>query len=409
MKQLLFILLIGTASCSRQEQNNQKFTSEQVASLELDSTQLITINTNSIATIDLNPFLKISTLDLGALIENIRFIPLETTEESLIAEINNILVTGSNIYIMDTYLGGSVLIFDKAGKFINRIRRGQGPAEILNLKDIDFDKKNQELVVYHYKILSFYTPEGEYKRRERIPFNAFNFSITPDGYLFLAQNGADNTHLGYSENYQLLMTDENFKLKSVGIPYIYSKELRYGIQDYTQATDKNINFTLSFNDTVYQYMNSKEIKAKYRLDFSSKSFPENLLKKLASMDFFQSAKDNDYYYFMGDYVENDSHDFFQLENRHIKMATSIFRDKKSGNILASTSLSYFQTAPVIRTPKTSEDSLFISYFQPHNIEEFKLFLAGCDWKMLTSEDKIKLEQLQEDDNPVLMFYKLKSF
>jgi hypothetical protein len=407
MKQLLFILLIGAVSCSRQEQNNQKFTSEQVASLELDSTQLITINTDSIATIDLNPFLKISTLDLGALIESIRFIPLETTEESLISEINNILVTDSNIYIMDTYLGGSVLIFDNAGKFIKRIQRGQGPAEILNLKDIDFDKKNQELVVYHYKILSFYTPEGEYKRRERIPFNAFNFSVTPDGYLFRAENGVDNRHLGYSENYQLLMTDKNFKLKSVGIPYIYSKELDYGILDYTQTTDKNINFTLSFNNTVYQYVNDKEIKAKYRLDFSRKSFPENLLKKLSTIDFFQSAKDNDYYYFMGDYVENDTHDFFQLENRYIKMAMSIFRDKKSGNTLAGTTLSYFQIAPIIEIPKTSEDSLFISYFQPHDIDKFKSILPDC--KMVTLEDKIKLEQLQEDDNPVLMFYKLKSF
>jgi hypothetical protein len=407
MKQLLFILFIGIASCSRQEQNNQKFTSDQIASLELDSTQLITTNTASIATIDLNPFLKIGTLDWDTLIESIYYIPLETTEESLIAEINNILVTDSNIYVMDTYLGGSVLIFDKAGKFINRITKGQGPAEILNLKDIDFDKKNQELVVYHYKILSFYTPKGEYKRRERIPFNAFNFSITPDGYLFRAENGVDNTHLGYSETYQLLTTDENFKLESVGIPYIYSKELRYGRQDYIQTTDKNINFTVNFNDTVYQYVNNKEIKAKYRLDYGSKSFPESLLKKLSSKDFFQTAKNNDYYYFMGDYIESDNHDVFQLENRYIKMGTLIFRDKKSGHILAGTTLNYFQIAPVIKIPKASKDSLFISWFQPHDMDKFKSFLPES--KMVTPEDKIKLEQLREDDNPVLMFYKLKSF
>lgn len=375
--------------------------------MELDSTQRITINTASIETIDLNPFLKIGTLDLGGLIESIRFVPLETRESSLIAEINHLLVTDSNIYIADRYRGGSVLIFDRAGKFIKRIEKGQGPAELLNLKDIDFDKKNRELVVYHWKILSFYTPEGEYKRRERIPFNAFNFSITPEGYLFRAENGVDNTHLGYSENYELLMTDKNFKLKSVGIPYLYSKELYYGRQDYIQATDQSINFAFNFNDTVYQYVNNKEIKAKYRLDFSSKRFPENLLKRLSTTDFFQSAKSNDCYYFMGDYIENDNHEFFQLENEYIKRGTSIFRDKKSGNILVGTTLNYFQIAPVIKTPKASKDSLFISYFQPQDIDKFKSLLPEC--RMLTPEDKIKLEQLKEDDNPVLIFYKLKSF
>jgi hypothetical protein len=407
MRQLLFILLIGIASCSKQEPKNQKFTPEQVASMKLDSTQRVTINTASVETIDLNPFLKINTLNFGELIESICYIPLETTESSLVSEIIHLLVTDSNIYIADRYRGGSVLIFERDGKFINRIEKGQGPAEILNLKDIDFDEKNQELVIYHYKVLSFYTPKGEYKRRERIPFNAFNFSITPDGYLFRAENGVDNTHLGYPENYQLLMTDKNFQLKSVGIPYIYSKELRYGRQDYIQSTDKSIHFTVNFNDTVYQYVNSKEITAKYRLDFSNKSFPKNLLKELSTERFFQSAKDNDYYYFTGDYIANDTHDFFGLENDRIKMQTAIFRDKKSGTILAGTSLNFFQTAPALRTPKASQDSLFISYFQPQDVDKLKSLFP--DFKMLTPDDKLKLEQLQEDDNPVLMFYKLKSF
>jgi hypothetical protein len=410
MKQLLFILLILpvlTASCSKQKRNNRKFTPEQVASLELDSTQLLTVNTDSIVTIDLNPFLKISTLDLCAVIESVSYIPLETTDESLVSEVECILVTDTHIYIRDTYMGGSVLIFSREGKFINHIKRGQGPAEILNLKDIAFDKENQELVVYHYKMLSFYTPDGEYKRRERIPFNAFSFSITPDGYLFRAVNGVDNSHMGYSETFQVLMTDKTFKLISVGIPYIYSKDLSYGIRDYTHAAGENINFTVDFNDTVYQYVNNKKVKAKYCLDFSSKRFPENLLKEFSTDDFFRLSKEKNYYYFEGTYVENSSHEYFQLSNRHTRIETLIFRDKKSGNVLAGTTLSYFQIAPVIELPIASKDSLFIGCFQPHDIDTFKSLLA--DSKMVSAGDRIKLKQLREDDNPVLVIFKLKNF
>jgi hypothetical protein len=402
----LIVLLI---SCSKQtSEERQKFSAEQIASLNLDSTKIIQIQTDSIVHINLNPFLKKNDINFADMIKSITFTPLETRDESLVSEIENILVTNSNIYIQDSYLGGSVLIFDKKGKYLKRIERGQGPEEILDLKSIAFDKDRNELIVYHYKILSFFTPDGQFKRRERIPLNARYATLIPDGYLFTAPYGMDNRHFGDSNENQILITNKNFMLRSAGFPYLYSKDNNYENNHYISLYDKYINFTFKFTDTVYQYINDNTVKAKYAIDISDKEIPVRIKKELSTEDFFREVRQNNYYFFMGEYIENSRHDFFILENWHIKNLTFIFRDKKSGNIKGGTVLKNSPAVfPVIRTPIASKDSYFISYFIPEYTDELKKLLPQS--LMLSEEDKIKIRNLQEEDNPVLMFYELKPF
>jgi hypothetical protein len=403
---VLFALFI---SCSKQaSEKTQKFSSEQIASLNLDSTKAIQLQIDSILHIDLNPFLEEANIDFADMIKSIAFTPLETNDESLISEITDILVTDSNIYVHDSYQGGSVLIFDKEGRYLKRIEKGQGPEEILNLKNIVFDNDKKELIVYHYKILSFFTPDGQFKRRERIPFNARSVATIPDGYIFKVSNGTDNRHLGVLNENQILITDKNFMLRSTGFPYLYSKDNNYENERYINIYDKYINFTFKLTDTVYQYINDKTVKAKYAIDIHDKEIPVRIKKELSAEDFFTEIRQNNYYFFMGEYIENSKHDFLILENWHVRNYIFIFRDKGSGNIKAGTVLKNSPAVfPVIREPVASKDSYFISYFIPEHIDELKKLLPQS--LMLSEEDKIKIENLQEEDNPVLIFYKLKSF
>jgi hypothetical protein len=60
-------------------------------------------------------------------------IPLETTDDCLIAEIDKIEIKNNRIYIMDE-LAQSIYIFDMNGNYVDKIyRRGQGPGEYTNL------------------------------------------------------------------------------------------------------------------------------------------------------------------------------------------------------------------------------------------------------------------------------------
>ena len=129
---LILILFFLFLACVNQRNKTSHYTEDQIASLSLDSTTLLKVETKSLLTVDLNPFLKKQEYDLGSLIDEVKLIPLETTDESLVSSIYKIIVTGSNIYIYDKFKGGGIIIFDKGGKFVKRIPYGQGPGEIMN-------------------------------------------------------------------------------------------------------------------------------------------------------------------------------------------------------------------------------------------------------------------------------------
>jgi hypothetical protein len=399
---LLFLLL---ASCSKKNDKIIKFTPSEIASLALDSTRSIQVEEDAAITVDLNPFLKEREYNLGEMIKTIEVLPLESTDQSILSTINNIVVTDSNIYIQDEYQGGGVVIFDKKGSFVKRIERGQGPGEIISLKHIAFDTVNNELIVYTNRLFSFFTPDGQFKRRDRIPLNAYSFAILPDGYLFRSMNGLNNNHINPDIEYLILITDKSYKLRSVGFPYFYAKDNNYeGGTRYINLNGNAINVTFKFTNSVYQYIDDFNMQLKYTLDISRKGIPERLLQD--NFDRLMSElENNDYTFYMGGYVENKAHDFFRLINLHTRLYTFIYRDKQTGNCMGGINKLVDMALYIpLNEPVSTYGKYFVSYYLPDG--ENTRFLTS---KIFPRDVVEKLKSLSEDDNPVLVFYELKDF
>lgn len=400
---VVFILLL--LSCSKKAKDEAKFTDAEIALLMLDSTQMVYVRTDSIKKVELNDFLKRRVFNFGEILNNISIIPLETTDKSLISNIEDILVTDSNIYISDSYQGGSVPIFDDRGNFIKRLNRGQGPDEILGLKNFAFDKKKNELIVFHSHFFSYFTPNGEFKRRVKIPLNAYSFAVTPSGYLFYSINGMDNRHLNLSAEYQLLITDKSFKLKSVGLSYRLSENINLeGSTHYLALNNNIINFTSKFNDTIYQYIDDNTIQAKEILNISDHEIPTQLLRE-NSENLISNLHHNNYFFFLGEYADNNTHEYFRISNFYNKTYTHVFRDKVTGICFGGTDISVDRSLfPPLGLPISSRGSSFISYFLPG--DEYMKLLTN---KRIPKKMVEKLKKLTEDNNPVLIFYDLKPF
>ena len=74
-------------------------------------------------------------------VENIEYIPLETTDNSLLGSVNKVLFRNNCFYVMDKMSGG-VYVFDRRGKFLSSIvKPGEGPEEYIELMDMDVDKE----------------------------------------------------------------------------------------------------------------------------------------------------------------------------------------------------------------------------------------------------------------------------
>jgi hypothetical protein len=404
-KILLFIYLLCVfTGCNHNKKQTTRYSEEQINSLELDSTAILTTELDSLTVIDLNPFLKNQSFDFGSLVKTVKLIPLETTDESLLDEISKILVTDSNIYIKDDLKGGGIVIFDREGKFIKRISNGQGPGELLRLYDIAFDAANNELVAYQHSFLLFFTPSGEYIRQERLPFGFYNFTVIPGGYLFKALDRQGNEHLGALEKYTLFVTDKSFKLKSVGIYFLPLGSVLGGL-NYIYQNNNAIKITQEYTDTVYQYVSeTNRLMARYVLSYNKK-IPERYLHG-SFEEFENAARQNDCVFYIGEYAETETHHVFNFQSWYLNLQIVVFRDKRSGNMQGGTISNFIigETPPITGCPESSSGNYFIKYYYP-SINDTILSYSS----IISEEDKAKIKNLTEDDNPVLVFYELNNF
>lgn len=407
MKYIVLLVIISCCclSCTTHNKKDAHFTDEQIALLNLDSTSILMTGIDSVKTINLNPYLKQQDFLLDAIVDKVKLLPLETTSESLIADIKKILIKTSYIYVIDYYKGGSVLIFNKEGKFVRRILQGPAPHEINNPNDITFDEDKQELIVYNKYFLSYFTPEGEFVRRERVPLRADEITIIPKGYLFKAYNGQGNQHLGLSQEYLFFVTDRSLELKSVGLPYLLSTDASYGnSMGYLHEGGQTVTVTAEYTDTIYQYnCTTNMLEAKYALDISDKEIPKKSMGKTWN-ELKNMLLHNDYFLYNGAYLETQKHDLFYIENWYIKLNAIVFRDKASGNMRGGTRMLYnTDIIPPINLPITSFSDYFVSCYLPQNKWDIS------DNPNFSNEDRQKISNLKEDDNPVLVFFSLKKF
>ncbi|WP_147679230.1 6-bladed beta-propeller [Algibacter pacificus] len=400
---LIVSIVTIITSCQSGDKKQSLFTKDQIDKLNLKSAKLLNIETDSLTKVNLNPFLKKESFKFDSLISEIKFIPLETSEKSLLDDIMKVIVTDSCIYIYDDYKAGGVVIFNKKGKFIKRIDNGKGPGELFRLYDIDFDNTNDQLIAYQHPYLTFYTSLGKFTKQKKLPLGAYNFLTIPKGYIFKTLDNQGNNHLGDLQNYTLLITDKNFKLKSVGMPKP-ENNLNYGGYNYLY-NNISLSITERFSDTIYNYEKSlNKLKANYVLDYNTKKLPEQFTKN-GFKKFEKAIKNNDYYFYLGEYLETNSCQTFFLENWYKGVKTAIYRDKSSGKLLGGTNFLFSPNEiPSIGFPRWTSGEYFVSLYFPN---EKDLFISKST--LISDEDKLKLKNLTGNSNPVLVLFKLNSF
>ena len=367
----------------------------------LNSTEIKPISTKELQSIDLNPFLGKKDFELTQHIKELKLIKLETTDNSLVDNIYKIIITDSMIYIFDSYKGGGLVLFNSNGEFIKRIPHGGGPGELSHLYDVSYDSYSKELITYQHPHLTFYSSKGEFLRQQRVPLGFYNFLPLPDGYILKTLDSYENEHLGNISQYTVYLTDKNFKIKSAHLSNI-PINANYGGYSYLYSNSDNIQITSKFNDTIYHYT-PDGLSAAYVINYKSKKLPENALN-LKYKAFYSFLKSNDYYYFLGEYLETPECNVFYLRNDYRGFQTVIFRNKKDEKMFGGTKANFdVSEIPAIAFPKATFKDYLVSIHYP-NIEQDR-FLKNSH--LLTQEDKNIICNLKEDDNPIIILYKLK--
>jgi len=121
-------------------------------------------------------------------IGDIKYIPLETNQESLLGHVAKIMFRLNKFYIYDDVSHG-IYVFDQNGKFLLRISKlGKGPGEYVQLTDFDVDDFGNIYIwdVMTRKLIQ-YSPNGEIINKFYFKQKVFlHFSVISQSKLLLS-------------------------------------------------------------------------------------------------------------------------------------------------------------------------------------------------------------------------------
>jgi hypothetical protein len=351
--------------------------------------------------------------DILPLIDTFRFVKLELTDESLIGDIDKLDVFEDRIYIMDMQTS-SLFVFDINGKYLFKIDDiGQGPQEYIQLDFFDIDRKKRQLVLTDlmgYRILR-YDMDGNFISKHEIPFRV-EWTAPVDGGYSMYANYRDNSDK-FNKEYNLFIMDSTMNIKKNYFPYNSSvfnnPRMKFSPTGIFYYYNDSCRFLSTHYSTLYD-IDINGLRAKYRFDFGEHTFdPDILSGKREKIDLYLNDQS---YYMLSFLTENDSLLNFAYTLSSFPIFFYGYFSKNSGNIIYSAGFTIGESEYFRGHPLAAYDSWFISELRVGEMLEWKEDVKKKGLKTDSKwikEKKIALENITEDDNPVLILYKLKPF
>ncbi len=351
----------------------------------------------------------------------INYVPLETTNNSMISNSSSVFIGDNRIAIMDTGTNSQRVfyIFDKSGKFINKIARPtEGIEKILGVNDVIVDNDILEIVDrIQGKILYFDILSNKLKKTVDIPKGIEYFAKFSNGDYAL------------SSGYRTIDSTGNalFVLNSENLDEVRVLDLK--IPEYLENYGVQLSpfSPLSFNDCYLHYHFFSEAIYRISNQMVSLSYQINMGSLLPSEDYLASTKGNPQERFR--LLNNPEYSSgFRLMNESQKSLLAVFPYRKRNYYLIynkstrKTNIYYFDRKigndidygimPTLPRSMTKDNEL-VFIMNPYVLKDFLY-----DRKQNLSQERFNViynsnnaffniaETLMNTDNPVVIFAKI---
>lgn len=367
--------------------------------------------------VDLSEILNTKELvRLSKIAEDINYIPLETNPDSYLGIINKIIVTKSGIFISDSR---RLLKFSLDGDFIGIIGGiGRGPGEYTSVADFGIDEKNSIIYIsdpnkhgiLKYDENGYYLDEIFHSFRgsqfvlinsDRIGIYTTEFSMKVDSIISC-----------------LIITDLEFN----PINYFPSYHQQSGVWSIGQAPlyihkDK-LYYKENFNDTLYYYTESHleayavlklgDSQLPYKLSISNSPGIDELIKAMEKVeDKLRVHK----------IMESERFIFIQLlygARGNLENALQAYYDKKNDCAKILDGKGFISDTSQVFTfwPKfIYDDSIYVDFISAYDfkssLHEIEIQEQSNPNSKISDDLIILKDQINESDNPIILFAKMK--
>lgn len=336
-------------------------------------------------------------------VSQLNLICLETTDSSIISDIEEVVSSSEFIYIRDSYNGGGVAIFDVDGKFIKRLPNGPAPSEIGRAGSIFFDNISNLLYVYdraNDKIMKF-SSDGVFLSYHYS--NEFPLGIAARGdRLFFAERSTRNNEFFFD----IVVADTAANiLERWSLGKLFLK--REGLNRFFHTFFDGITVNIPWNYTILKFADgiwTKDI-------IVDNNWGLNMTDCNNSFE-LQSMMDESQMVFKGVGFYSNGWWLYRFYGK--RFARIMLLNTKTGEKwFADPFLHSLFNLITIYGVQDTEENNFIGVIDPAYMTSLTPDSDFC-WdgsnpnNLLSSEDIDKLKSIQPDDNPVIVTFKLKS-
>lgn len=322
------------------------------------------------------------------------FIKLETKDECLLEKVVKVVFSDDYIYLLSSY-GGNIYKYSNNGKYISKLRQGNGPGELTFATDFYVDEPHNKLYVLDvYRVIKEYDLSGTFLNEHKLDSSCFLFTRVNDAFLLFDSN------LSKKNNFHLRLFNNNSKDKSFCKKNEYLKQIAFMPSNvFSMCGDSKYLFSHMLSDTIYHFeIDEEKLYPAYFIDFGKRSI--NSIDKQISdareydmicktgnyiSGIYSVSYINDKLFFSFMYEMNNLYAFYSSKEKEVFLYNQLYKGLPN-------------TANCVGR---NENSVIYSY----TVSELKDFF---DLNPPIDQEMVKLQKSCEnpDENPILVRFSL---
>ena len=340
--------------------------------------------------------------------DSFNILPLETSKEILIGDIDKILFADDLIFLLDKRITKTVFAFGKDGKFKFKISsEGFGPGELYSPTNITLNYDKEELIVVDGRQgkFMFYGFDGKFiKEIKKVELSSPYDINYIDGRIYIVDGFTDNWHerlkvtdedLNITENIDVFLPEDYKLINGKKSTYLYELSGRKGIL-YKEALNN-------------RFIEIREGKGQKNLifSFSGEQFKVVSGKTYEALDFYQNFRKADNYA-IGDHMINAENFSLLSINKGEEMKLALW-DRHSDSVIQISQFTNDMDGilPAITGIPPSNVSADIFVWAIHPKDLAAMSLNNKD-QAVKYKNFVKEKVIDRDDNPILFIYQMKT-
>lgn len=376
----LILILLGVTSCNTTQNNGDVFV--QSGNI-VDSDSLLRIV----------PPMEKGYLSFDSIVESVKYVPLATSDSVLISSISDVKVLDNIFYVAD-FRKGRIFAFNNSGDYAGKIDAlGEGPDQYKRISSFDIDKKNKLLYLLDSDLgkVHVYDKSLHLNGVIKLPYKFVDHISLYNEHTFFLEFGFRE----YSKNDtspNLVLYD--FKNEKVVAAYFYYRNgaVHYRNQSPVAFSSYNnkLYYWTTLGNSIYE-CNDTILRKVVECDFGVYNTPSDIY--LEKISVASSLMKKNHYACVNRFYEFS--DWYYVAIGRIGSSAHYFYNKKKDKGFLDISFMNMKNKTKCIMPELFpvSESMCCGYITSE--------------QYLTLVDEATMNSMSIEDNPILVFYKLK--